>query len=142
MKAASTLALLAKYKVESSRSRPRVSNDNPFIESLFKTMKYRGYMGKRQYHSLEDARTKLAPESRFKGIDRCIQVRRQLVLLQTRERNPSRWIRDNVPQFRMASSQFLNPDRPSRLIGSSPEGHLMEGTRVSGEQAVHWPKAA
>lgn len=124
-------------------------------------MKYRGYMGKRQYHSLEDARTKLGefvkkyneqwvpssinnvtPESRFKGIDRCIQVRRQLVLLQTRERNPSRWIRDNVPQFRMASSQFLNPDRPSRLIGSSPEGHLMEGTRVSGEQAVHWPKAA
>ncbi len=116
MKAASTLALLAKYKVESSRSRPRVSNDNPFIESLFKTMKYRGYMGKRQYHSLEDARTKLGefvkkyneqwvpssinnvtPESRFKGIDRCIQVRRQLVLLQTRERNPSRWIRDNVP---------------------------------------------
>ena len=92
MKAASTLALLAKYKVESSRSRPRVSNDNPFIESLFKTMKYRGYMGKRQYHSLEDARTKLGefvkkyneqwvpssinnvtPESRFKGIDRCIQ---------------------------------------------------------------------
>ena len=43
MKAASTLALLAKYKVESSRSRPRVSNDNPFIESLFKTMKYRGW---------------------------------------------------------------------------------------------------
>ena len=88
MKAASTLALLAKYKVESSRSRPRVSNDNPFIESLFKTMKYRGYMGKRQYHSLEDARTKLGefvkkyneqwvpssinnvtPESRFKGIE-------------------------------------------------------------------------
>ena len=153
MKAASTLALLAKYKVESSRSRPRVSNDNPFIESLFKTMKYRGYMGKRQYHSLEDARTKLGefvkkyneqwvpssinnvtPESRFKGIDRCIQVRRQLVLLQTRERNPSRWIRDNVPQFRMASSQFLNPDSPSRLIGSSPEGHLMEGPALVGSR--------
>ena len=30
MKAASTLALLAKYEVESSRSRPRVSNDNHF----------------------------------------------------------------------------------------------------------------
>ena len=68
--------------------------------------------------------------------------RRQLVLLQAHERNPSRWIGGNVRQFRMASSQFLNPDRPSRLIGSSPEGHLMEGTRVSGEQAVHWPKAA
>ena len=38
--------------------------------------------------------------------------------------------------------QFLNPDRPTGLIGSSPEGHLMEGTRNSGEQAVHWPEAA
>ena len=93
MKAASTLALLARYEVESSRSRPRVSNDNPYSESLFKTMKYRGYMGKRQYRSLGDAKTKLAefvekyneewvhsginnvtPESRFKGYDGCIQT--------------------------------------------------------------------
>lgn len=161
MKAASTLALLARYEVESSRSRPRVSNDNPYSESLFKTMKYRGYMGKRQYRSLGDAKTKLAefvkkyneewvhsginnvtPESRFKGYDGCIQEHRRLVLLQARERNRNRWISGVVRQFQMAGSQFLNPDRPSRLSGSSPEGLLMEGTRNSGEQAVHWPKAA
>ena len=58
-------------------------------------MKYRGYMGKRQYRSLDDAKTKLAefikkyneewghsginnvtPESRFKGYDGCIQDHR------------------------------------------------------------------
>ena len=161
MKAASTLALLARYEVEPSRSRPRVSNDNPYSESLFKTMKYRGYMGKRQYRSLGDAKTKLAefvkkyneewvhsginnvtPESRFNGYDGCIQDHRRLVLLQARERNPKRWISGVVRQFQIAGSQFLNPDRPSRLIGSSPEGQLMEGTRNCGEQAVHWPKAA
>lgn len=151
MKAALTLALLAKYEVEPSRSRPRVSNDNAYSESLFKTMKYRGYMGKRQYHSLEEARTKLdefvtmynkewvhsginnvTPESRFNGIDGLIQDRRQLVLLRARERNPDRWISGTVRQFKMAGSQFLNPDRSTGVIGSSPEGHLMAGTRDSG----------
>ncbi len=71
-----------------SRSRPRVNNNNPYSESLFKTMKYRGYMGKRQYRSLDDTKTILSelvkkyneewvhsginnvtPESRFKGYD-------------------------------------------------------------------------
>ena len=144
MKAASTLALLARYEVESSRSRPRVSNDNPYSESLFKTMKYRGYMGKRQYHEewVHSGINNVTPESRFKGYDGCIQDHRRLVLLQARERNRNRWISGVVRQFQMAGSQFLNPDRPSRLSGSSPEGLLMEGTRNSGEQAVHWPKAA
>lgn len=84
----------------------------------------------------------VTPESRFKGYDGCIQDHRRLVLLQARERNRNRWISGVVRQFQMAGSQFLNPDRPSRLSGSSPEGLLMEGTRNSGEQAVHWPKAA
>lgn len=40
MKGMSLLAFLYSLKVSVSRSRPRVSNDNPFIESYFKTMKY------------------------------------------------------------------------------------------------------
>ena len=161
MKAGSTLALLTKYEVETSRSRPRVSNDNPYSESLFKTMKYRGYMGKRQYRSLNDAKIKLrefikaynqewvhsginnvTPESRFQGVDARIQERRRLVLLNAQKRHPGRWICGVVKQFQMAGSQFLNPDRPPMLIESSPEGHLMEGTRNSGERAVHWSGAA
>ena len=41
MKGITLMALLKELKVEVSHSRPRTSNDNPFIESLFKTMKYR-----------------------------------------------------------------------------------------------------
>jgi len=32
--------MLAQLGVERSKSRPRVSNDNPFSESCFKTIKY------------------------------------------------------------------------------------------------------
>lgn len=60
MKAAETLGLLAVRGVEFSHSRPRVSNDNPYSESLFKTMKYTGHMGKRNYHSLEECKKGLA----------------------------------------------------------------------------------
>lgn len=43
-KVATFQAILEKLGVQSSFSRPRVSNDNPYSESLFKTMKYRpGY---------------------------------------------------------------------------------------------------
>ena len=41
MKAATFQATLEKLGVQSSFSRPRVSNDNPYSEALFKTMKYR-----------------------------------------------------------------------------------------------------
>ena len=40
MKAATFLATLEKLGIHSSFSRPRVSNDNPYSESLFKTLKY------------------------------------------------------------------------------------------------------
>ncbi len=40
MTAASMTALLARLEIGQSVSRPRVSDDNPFIESLFKTCKY------------------------------------------------------------------------------------------------------
>lgn len=41
--------------VTGSKNRPRVSNDNPFSEALFKTAKY-GYNYPRYFHTLEQAR--------------------------------------------------------------------------------------
>lgn len=41
MKGATMLATLQKQQVAPSFSRPSVSDDNPFSESLFKTLKYR-----------------------------------------------------------------------------------------------------
>jgi transposase InsO family protein len=56
MKAHSFAQLLADLGVTTSYSRPSVSNDNPFSESAFKTLKYRpGYPDR--FGSLEDARS-------------------------------------------------------------------------------------
>lgn len=48
--------LLADLAITKTHSRPHVSNDNPFSESQFKTMKYRPEFPKR-FGSMEDART-------------------------------------------------------------------------------------
>lgn len=59
MKAGTTTQLLTMLGVEYSFSRPRVSNDNPFIESSFKTAKYQPeYPGK--FSTLEHARAYFA----------------------------------------------------------------------------------
>jgi putative transposase len=51
-----TLAqLLAELGIDKSHGRPRVSNDNPFSEALFKTAKYRPAMPER-FLSLTQAR--------------------------------------------------------------------------------------
>lgn len=55
MRASTLRATLERLGVTPSYSRPRVSNDNPYSESLFKTLKYTvGYP--RQFRSLEEAR--------------------------------------------------------------------------------------
>ncbi len=55
MTARSTALLYADLGVSSSFSRPRVSDDNPYSEAAFKTIKYRPEMPER-FGSLEDAR--------------------------------------------------------------------------------------
>lgn len=56
MKAATFQATLEKLGVQSSFSRPRVSNDNPYSESLFKTMKYRPKYLTEGFSSIDEAR--------------------------------------------------------------------------------------
>ena len=56
MKSKPVALLLADLGVVKTHSRPQVSNDNPFSESQFKTMKYRPGFPER-FGSLEDART-------------------------------------------------------------------------------------
>ena len=56
MKGATMLATLQALGVAPSFSRPAVSNDNPYSESLFKTMKYRPAYPSRAFESLLAAR--------------------------------------------------------------------------------------
>ena len=54
MRAGTVRDLLARLQVTASYSRPRVSNDNPYIESLFKTVKY-DYRFPDRFDSLDHA---------------------------------------------------------------------------------------
>jgi putative transposase len=56
MRAKPTLLLYAELGIVPSYSRPRVSNDNPYSEAVFKTLHYRPEMPER-FGSLEDARS-------------------------------------------------------------------------------------
>jgi transposase InsO family protein len=56
MKGEAMLATLQRLGVAGSRSRPAVSNDNPFSEALFRTLKYRPRLPVRPLQSLLQAR--------------------------------------------------------------------------------------
>lgn len=59
MTAHSTALLYSKLGITSSFSRPRVSDDNPYSEALFKTVKYRPEIPER-FGSIEDGRATIA----------------------------------------------------------------------------------
>lgn len=133
MKAAETMAVLQEWGVQFSHSRPRVSNDNPYSEAWFKTLKYQGGRYPKQgFRTLEKAREWMdkfvesyntehyhsginfvTPISRFKGEDVDILNKRKQVIEAARKRHPERWISGKVMNCEPAGSQFLNPDKPA-----------------------------
>ena len=110
MKGATMLVTMQHLGVVPSFSRPSVSNDNPFSESLFKTLKYCPQYPSKPFTSLEDARTWVAefvewyntvhlhsaigfttPDSRHRGEDADILAQRKAVYEAAKQKNPSRW---------------------------------------------------
>lgn len=110
MKGATMLATMERLGVVASFSRPRVSDDNPFSESCFRTMKYRPEYPDRPFASLEQARAWVArfvewyndehrhsairfvtPGQRHHGAERELLARRQEVYERARRRHPERW---------------------------------------------------
>ena len=133
MKAATFLATLEKLGVTSSFSRPRVSNDNPYSESLFKTMKYRPKYPYKGFSSLFEAREWVAefvdwynndhlhsglkfitPYQRHYNLAQDIMNKRTQTYQQAKARHPERWsgkIRDwSLPEF-----VCLNPMREKEI---------------------------
>ena len=109
MKGATMLATLYKLGVVPSFSRPRVSDDNPFSESLFKTIKYHASMPsngttmekyKGWMITLEDwynnkhlhsEITYVTPASRHFGTDKEILKKRKVVYQNDKDAKPNRW---------------------------------------------------
>ena len=110
MKGATMLVTMQWLGVVPSFSRPSVSNDNPFSESLFKTLKYCPEYPSKPFESLDAARSWVSgfvlwyntkhlhsginfvtPESKHKGEDIGILNKRNILYLEAKQKNPNRW---------------------------------------------------
>ena len=129
MKGATMLATLEQLGVAPSFSRPRVSNDNAFAESLFRTCKYRPDYPNKPFENLEDAQAWtqkfvrwynqdhkhsglkfVTPAQRHGGQADAILSHREQVYQKARSRNPQRWSR-NVRNWSLDDQVWLNPER-------------------------------
>jgi len=131
MKASTLLAKLEALGIATSYSRPRTSDDNPFSESLFRTLKYRPEYPAAPFASLDAARAWVArfvhwyneihfhsgighvtPASRHDGCDAAILAGRKKVYEAARRRHPERWSGE-VRNCDPVGPVHLNPQRPA-----------------------------
>ena len=131
LKATTVLAMLHWLGVRPSYSRPRVSDDNAYAESLFRTAKYRPEFPTKGFANLEEARAWAAgfvrwynidhrhsairyvsPAQRHAGEDQAILAARHALYTEARERNPARWSR-TTRNWSPIGAVTLNPERDS-----------------------------
>jgi len=128
MKGSTMLAKLEQLGVIPSFSRPRVSDDNPYPEALFRTLKYRSAYPDRPFALLDDATQWVAafvrwynddhqhsgirfvtPSQRHAGLDSAILARRAEVYRAAKRRTPSRWSGD-IRNCDAITTVRLNPE--------------------------------
>ena len=129
MKGATLLATLQQLGIVPSFSRPSVSNDNPYSESLFKTLKYRPDYPLSPFNSLEQARDWVTefvhwynnehlhsgikfvtPAQRHAGEDHQILLNRHKVYQTAKEKNPQRWS-GKTRNWNPIEEVLLNPEK-------------------------------
>lgn len=129
MKGATMVATLDKLGITASFSRPRVSNDNPYSESLFRTMKYRPGYPSKPFESIEQAQAWvddfvlwyntvhlhsaicfITPDDRHYGREEQILANRHQVYENARRRQPSRWP-GQTRNWNPVRQVWLNPEK-------------------------------
>lgn len=129
LKATTVLAMLNWLGVKPSYSRPRVSDDNAFAESLFRTAKYRPEFPAKGFADLDQARAWAAefvhwynhdhrhsgiryvsPAQRHAGEDHTVLAARHDLYLKARQRNPARWS-GRTRNWSPVGPVTLNPER-------------------------------
>ena len=143
LKATTVLAMLHWLGVKPSYSRPRVSDDNAYAESLFRTAKYRPEFPAKGFAELEQARAWAAgfvrwynfdhrhsgiryvsPAQRHAGDDQAILAARHALYLRARELNPARWS-GTTRNWTPIGAVTLNPERDS-IIKTHLAGNDMQ----------------
>jgi len=126
MKASTLLATLERLGIEPSYSRPGVSNDNPYSESLFRTLKYRptypykGFLDIRQarcwcleftgWYNNEHRHKNLnyiTPLQRHNGESEIIFEKRRQIYEDAKKKTPERWS-GKIRNWSLERSVWLN----------------------------------
>lgn len=137
MKGATMKTTMERLGVTASFNRPRVSNDNPFSEALFRTCKYVPGWPTRGFATLEEARLWVqsfvrwynlehrhsairfvTPDQRHRGDDQSLLANRHQLYQRARAAHPERWS-GKTRRWDPIRSVWLNPERAA--VGS--EGH-------------------
>lgn len=129
MKGATMLATLQNLGIMPSLSRPSVSDDNPYSESLFRTLKYRPGYPDKPFNDLQSARAWVegfaewynhkhrhsgikfvTPGQRHAGEDVQILADRHQVYLKAKSANPLRWSGE-TRNWNPIEEVHLNPEK-------------------------------
>ncbi len=132
MKGATMLATLHNLGVIPSFSRPSVSNDNPYSESLFRTMKYRPEYPSKPFINIEQAQSwvdgfviwyntqhlhssirYVTPDDRHFGREENILANRKKVYEKARSQNPNRWSKE-IRNWNPVHQVWLNPEKTDK----------------------------
>jgi putative transposase len=127
MKSKCVALLLSDLGVTKTHSRPHVSNDNPFSESQFKTMKYRPEFPNR-FGSIEDARAfcvnffrwyntehhhsgiaLMTPETVHYGMAESVIVKRNVTLERAYQQHPERFVKKQPEAQQLPDAVWINP---------------------------------
>lgn len=135
MKGATMKVTMERLGVMASFSRPRVSNDNPFSEALFRTCKYTPNWPTRGFATIDEARAWVqgfvrwynlehrhsgirfvTPDQRHRGEDPALLAERHRVYQLARSAHPERWSRP-TRNWQPIGSVWLNPERADAGCG-------------------------
>ena len=141
LKATTVLAMMHWLDLRVSYSRPRVSDDNAFVEALFRTAKYRPQFPTKGFADLEQAREwessfvqwynhdhrhsairYVSPAQRHTGEDRVVLQARHALYQCARAENPRRWAqhtRNWVP----ITVVTLHPERDTAIKAATENLH-------------------
>jgi putative transposase len=152
---------LADLGVNKTHSRPHVSDDNPFSEAQFKTLKYRPDFPER-FGSAQDARSFFGdlfpwyntehhhvglglhtPHDVHYGLAHDVRQRRSLVLAAAHQLHPERFVRGVPTPPALPAEVWINPPSLVAAAGSGDGASLGAGglPAVPSESAVRVPGA-
>ena len=125
---------LAELGMLMSYSRPRVSNDNPYSEAMFRTVKYCPQWPVKGFETLQDVRDWMlafehayneqhlhsginfvTPGARHRGEDKGVLAQRDRVYTEAKANNPQRWS-GNTRDWTPTGAVPLNPSKEQEMV--------------------------